>query len=84
MKRTGKYKVLNKEKDPRYSLDGSIMQYNRSSGFFCFNGAPLQPINDNEAVIMGLGRELGDIIQATNTIDGEKIFFNGYEMIKEK
>ncbi len=82
MKRAGKYKVLNK--DPWFSPDSFIMEYDRNSRFFFLNGAPLQPINDNEAVVMGLGRNMGDTIQAVNTADGERILYSGYELEKEQ
>jgi CubicO group peptidase (beta-lactamase class C family) len=44
----------------------------------------LDPVSDDEAVISGIGQYLGETLQVRNSAEGERIYYSGFELMKEK
>ncbi|MBI4648393.1 MAG: beta-lactamase family protein [Bacteroidia bacterium] len=89
-KRTGKYILLNKGNDKEYFKDTKLIIEN---GFLKFKTqyfnqnytAILQPLNDNEAIILGLGRGMHETIRVISTDKNKEILrYSGYELEKSK
>ena len=45
---------------------------------------PLNPVNDNEAINFGIGRNLGETIRVVEKDGEEIIMYSGYKMKKVK
>jgi len=84
--RIGKYYIMNDQSD--YKLINDLELY-LNNGFLIIKGKDftgstirmlINPVNENEAVVEGIGRSTGYTI----TFDGNKMFFSGLKMKKIK
>ena len=90
LERTGKYRVLNPDqgqqghlvfKDMKFTYDKKkkvllvkVNMYNKNMSF------PLQPISENEVVMIGDGMNLGDTFKFFEKDDEIHVLFSGYEL----
>ncbi|NVN90509.1 MAG: beta-lactamase family protein [Desulfuromonadales bacterium] len=89
--RVGEYEIINRGNDAKMfdnivlRIDNGLLVVEYSMPLL-FEGKPsfvLEPVSDNEAVISGLGRGMGETLRAA-TIDGKDvILFSGYQLRKK-
>jgi CubicO group peptidase (beta-lactamase class C family) len=84
LRRAGRYCI--EDPDPLQWLTDVSLGLDRPSGFFELTAKiegswatfPLQPLSDTEALLVGIGRNLGETVRIVSTPTGEKLVFQGY------
>lgn len=90
--RLGTYEIINAEDDILIFRD---FNFRYEEGLFLLDltvsmagdmriTVPLSPINDSEAVILGLGRHMGETIRAASFDGKEGLLYSGYKLIKKE
>jgi hypothetical protein len=79
--RVGEYRIIN----PDWNIpdDFTVSIQVLPSGILTFTGLVLDPIFDDQAVRMGLGRGVNDTVQVVDCDGGECLYFRGYLLKKQ-
>ncbi len=92
LKRVGKYTIVDEEgkpdKDTQLFVQSAALTYDNRTGLFLIDlvfqgqkmGFPLTFINDNEAVTLGDGRNLGETIRAVDTGEETYLYYSGFKL----
>jgi hypothetical protein len=69
------------------STDGRNLYLNLAVSSLIFPSTtlklPLEPLNDNTAVVRGIGRGLGEVIVAVPDRNGVRLKYSGYTLTRE-
>lgn len=92
LKRLGNYEVINNEKDLVYIKKVRLAYENgKLNAYYMSNEneererkATIMPVSDNEAVILGLGRHMGETISIEKSGNEEIVRYSGYRFTKKK
>jgi CubicO group peptidase (beta-lactamase class C family) len=92
LKRLGNYEVINNEKDLVF-INKVRLEYENGklNAYYLTNEnderekkAAIMPVSDTEAVILGLGRYMGETISIEKSGNEEILRYSGYKFVKKK
>lgn len=90
--RAGAYDIANGDGEmPLYTnfnlgVEDGVLMLRYSMPFFEDHDGPavLKPLSDTQAIVLGLGRNTGDVITVKTGKDGEQLYYAGYFLKKKR